>query len=160
MFAVPKDTQAKLDTLGFTYKIAHQGAVYIKEGPDVGKLDPSQPRERVKAEVVDPHTNAVVGEALGMTEVEALKKAVDGLSPEAKPKTPADLAAENAELKARLAQHEKTEPTIHNPGKPTNKTPAAKTTHVPVDERTDSEREADEQAALARKQIAAKKKSK
>lgn len=122
MFAVPKETQAKLDELGVSYRIIHQAPDLVRDKFTGQYLpDEKQDPRRVKCEIVAKVTGEFITFGLGMDEPSALDDAAKKLKPEDKPRTPAQILAENEAMRAKLAKYESDKPAIHNPGKETVK---------------------------------------
>lgn len=104
-FKVPDQTEEKLNQMQATYtcvKISHT--------------------DTFRAEVRDKLTNQIFSTGIGHSKEEALVKAVDAADPSHKPRTPAEIAAENKMLRERLARMEN--PEIKVEGKPTIKAKA------------------------------------
>lgn len=104
-FKVPDQTEEKLNQMQATYtctKISHT--------------------ETFRADVRDKLTNQIFASGTGNSKEEALVNAVNDADPAHKPRTPAEIAAENKMLRDRLARLEN--PEIKVDGKPTIKAKA------------------------------------
>lgn len=98
-------------------------------------------------------TKRVVCEGVGISREKSLADALTKVTSDSKTKTPAEIAAENVQLRERLDKLQggsiirvegkptrknsaNQPPEVHNPGKTTDKIKATKLTHIPVKEQT------------------------
>lgn len=99
MFKPTQEQKDKLKELGSNYKFINRGP--LRERQAHGEMEVVKPAFTI-CELRDLITGKPWAEGHGDDRADALKKALESANPDNKPKTAAQIAAENVELKARL----------------------------------------------------------
>lgn len=121
MFKPTPEQKEKLKQLGSNYKFINRGPIRKREAH--GEIEVVAPAF-VLCELRDVITNKPWAEGKGDDRAAALADVLKKANPDNKPKTVAEIAAENVELKKRLAEVESGKKTKSTPKK-TNPSPPA-----------------------------------